>query len=167
MPFLKALCKLVNMKMIDTRLTEYIAARHASEFSVSQRSAQKDKGQFFTPPSIARFMAKQITLHDSSISLLDPGAGAGILTAAVCERLLAEEIPFHIQAHLFENDPDILPVLSENMAHIQRVFEESPHTFTFDILAEDFIERNACFFDEQNLFGATTHPPQYDVMVMS
>ena len=87
------------MKTIDTRLTDYVAMGDLSDF---QKTAQKNKGQFFTPPSIARFMAEQVTLHDPVISLLDPGAGAGMLTAAVCERLLAEETPFQIHAHLFE-----------------------------------------------------------------
>ncbi|MDY0095828.1 MAG: Eco57I restriction-modification methylase domain-containing protein [Candidatus Vecturithrix sp.] len=150
------------MKTIDTRFTDYIAMGGISDV---QKTAQKNKGQFFTPPSIARFMAEQITLHDPVISLLDPGAGAGILTAAVCERLLAEETPFHIHAHLFENDPDILPVLKENMAYIKSVFQGTPHSLTLDIFSDDFIETNACFFDEQNLFGATTRSPQYDVII--
>ena len=153
------------MNTLDIRLTEYIATGNASEFSASQKSAQKHKGQFFTPPSIAGFMANQLTLHDSNVSLLDPGAGAGILTAAVCERILAKKTPFQIHARLFENDTEILPVLRENMAHITRVFEKSPHSFSVEILAEDFIEANACFFDDQSLFGAASRHPQYDLII--
>ncbi|MBD3307324.1 N-6 DNA methylase [candidate division KSB3 bacterium] len=153
------------MKRIDTRLTDYIAMGEAFELSPFQKTAQKSKGQFFTPPSIARFMANQITLHDSVVSLLDPGAGSGILTAAVCERLLAEEAPFQIDVHLFENDPDILPVLKESIAHIKSVFQETHHSLTYEISSDDFIETHACFFDEQNLFGATPRHPQYDVII--
>ncbi len=110
-------------------------------------------------------MARQITLNNSEVSLLDPGAGTGILTAAVCEQLLSEQTPFQIHAHLFENDSRILPLLKENLSYIQCVFHETPHSFTFEIFPDDFIEKNACFFDEQNLLCLSSPRPQYDVII--
>ncbi|MEA5513564.1 BsuBI/PstI family type II restriction endonuclease [Nodularia sp. UHCC 0506] len=46
-------------------------------------------GQFLTPAPVARFMARQFSSLSGNISLLDPGAGVGALTAAFVEQLLA------------------------------------------------------------------------------
>src|SRR5438105_282182 len=48
---------------------------------------RKQKGQVFTPRPVARFMAGLLTEIPARFRLLDPGAGVGTLTAAVCERI--------------------------------------------------------------------------------
>ena len=53
--------------------------------NLKQRS---ELGQFLTPAPVARFMAGQFSSLSGHISLLDPGAGVGSLTAAFVERLL-------------------------------------------------------------------------------
>lgn len=59
---------------------------YSSRLNLKQRS---ELGQFLTPAPVARFMAGQFHNLSGHISLLDPGAGVGALTAAVVERLLA------------------------------------------------------------------------------
>lgn len=58
----------------------------SSRLNLKQRS---ELGQFLTPAPLARFMAGQFSSLSGHISLLDPGAGVGSLTAAFVERLLA------------------------------------------------------------------------------
>lgn len=58
----------------------------SSRLNLKQRS---ELGQFLTPAPISRFMSGQFHSLSGHISLLDPGAGIGTLTAAVVERLLA------------------------------------------------------------------------------
>jgi adenine-specific DNA-methyltransferase len=58
----------------------------SSRLNLKQRS---ELGQFLTPAPVARFMAGQFSSLSGHISLLDPGAGVGSLTAAFVERLLA------------------------------------------------------------------------------
>ena len=50
----------------------------------SRADDRRLKGQVFTPPEIARFMASLISVIPSEYHLLDPWAGIGCLTAAVC-----------------------------------------------------------------------------------
>ena len=57
----------------------------SSKLNLKQRS---ELGQFLTPAPIARFMARQFNNLSGHISLLDPGAGIGSLTAAFVEQLL-------------------------------------------------------------------------------
>jgi len=45
---------------------------------------RKDCGQFFTPPSVARLMAKWITKDDPK-SILDPAFGLGVFYDAICQ----------------------------------------------------------------------------------
>ncbi|WP_219724456.1 BsuBI/PstI family type II restriction endonuclease [Fischerella thermalis] len=58
----------------------------SSRLNLKQRS---ELGQFLTPAPVARLMAGQFSSLSGHISLLDPGAGVGSLTAAFVERLLA------------------------------------------------------------------------------
>lgn len=83
------------------------------------RNAQKEAGQFMTPPTIARFMAQRLVAdyNQPTIRLLEPAAGAGILAAAVIEALLDKaERPESIELMLCEQDERLLPVLNELVA---------------------------------------------------
>ena len=52
------------------------------------KSVRKRIGQFFTSMDTAQFMAGLFFIpNQKSISILDPGAGTGILSAALIERL--------------------------------------------------------------------------------
>lgn len=56
------------------------------------RLDRSEAGQFFTPAPIAHFLAawfSEKSLNQSAIHLLDPGAGGGVLTAALVERIIA------------------------------------------------------------------------------
>lgn len=70
-----------------------------------------DLGQFFTPPGIAAFMASLVpeSSMTSGWSLLDPGAGKGILTKAVLENAPA----FPSSIGLFERDDSLIPELEK------------------------------------------------------
>lgn len=72
--------------MFLTDSAEITRIYFSSRLNLKQRS---ELGQFLTPAPIARFMAGQFSSLSGHISLLDPGAGVGSLTAAFVERLLA------------------------------------------------------------------------------
>ncbi|WP_066425830.1 BsuBI/PstI family type II restriction endonuclease [Anabaena sp. 4-3] len=69
-----------------TDSTDINRIQFSSRLDLKQRS---ELGQFFTPAPVARFMAKQFSHLSGNISLLDPGAGVGALTAAFVEQILA------------------------------------------------------------------------------
>ena len=68
-----------------TDSTDIARIHFSSRLNLKQRSKL---GQFLTPATIARFMARKFSNLSGNISLLDPGAGVGSLTAAFVERLL-------------------------------------------------------------------------------
>lgn len=74
-------------------------------------------GQFFTPASIAHFMAGLFDpCGKEECRLLDAGAGIGSLSAAFLDRVSTGELAFrHVEANAFEFDADLLPHLSETL----------------------------------------------------
>lgn len=57
--------------------------------------------------------------NKSSISILDPGAGSGILTAALIERLESECVINKVYITCYENNLDIINILVENLEFIK------------------------------------------------
>lgn len=132
----------------------------------------KEKGQVFTPVLIAKFMANQFDLSYSQYNILDPGAGTGILTAAICNRIAKE---FNekkiINITAYEDDNSVLPYLNQNLQEIKEQIEEIGHKLNFEIINENFIYDNYLMLDSTDLFNSTSkqfniiisNPPYYKV----
>ncbi len=75
----------------------------------SSDTRRREAGQFFTPPIVARYMANLAgTLHNQ-VRALDPGAGVGMLSCAICESALAQRLSA-LSIVAYESDP-VLHVL--------------------------------------------------------
>lgn len=73
---------------------------------------QSELGQFFTPAAAALFIASVPRLPKSgALRVLDPGAGSGVLAAALVSRALAERPELLIEIVAVERDPLVLPSL--------------------------------------------------------
>ncbi|MFZ0590307.1 MAG: Eco57I restriction-modification methylase domain-containing protein, partial [Bryobacteraceae bacterium] len=137
--------------------------------------ARKKKGQFFTPPEVCRFMASLVSAKPpATFRLLDPGAGVGCLTAAVCDRFFDLSSRRHLEIHLFENDPEVLPFLHKTMKRCAEALTEHGHSMTYKIHERDFIlDEAALVFRPPSLFddspalgkfdGAIMNPPYFKV----
>jgi adenine-specific DNA-methyltransferase len=74
--------------MIDT-LTQLAAQQQRQFDATTSPRTRKERGHFGTAPAIADFMAGMFAqIPQRPMRLLDPGAGVGTLSAAVCQRLL-------------------------------------------------------------------------------
>ncbi|MBR7116501.1 MAG: N-6 DNA methylase [Clostridia bacterium] len=80
-------------------------------------------GRFFTKKETAKLMATMLALDEdkTAYTVLDPGAGTGILSAAVIEEI-AERCPKCKQIFLtcYENNPDFIPMLKDNLERIRK-----------------------------------------------
>ncbi len=100
-------------RKVNEGLVEY-ADRLSTLYSGVFRSQEKKRqGQFFTPKQVSIFMAELFDTKKDKITLLDPGAGTGILSAAFCEKLLSRGKPVSLVIDTFENDPEIIPFLKK------------------------------------------------------
>ena len=72
--------------------------------STVAKDRRKMYGQFFTDLLTARFMAFLFAIDDSktSISILDAGAGTGILSLALAERIMASGYKGHLSLCCYE-----------------------------------------------------------------
>lgn len=77
---------------------------------------QRDLGQHFTPAVAAQLIASIPRLPTSgTLRVLDPGAGSGVLAAALVSRALAERSELSIEILAVERDPAVLPSLSATL----------------------------------------------------
>src|SRR5208337_3975322 len=87
----------------------------------ADRAQRSSLGQFFTPPLIAQLMASMSSLLRDSLRFLDPGAGAGALTAAwvadVCSRV---QRPYELTLVAVEIDESLHPQLEQTLKACER-----------------------------------------------
>ncbi len=122
---------------------------------------RKQYGQFFTGIETARFMAGLFTIpQKEKLSILDPGAGTGILSAALIERLQGQIDLREIELTCYENDPNIYELLRANLEWVQT---QSRIPVTIRILTENYILSQQVEYNYQ--LGATGCPWQVDMVI--
>jgi len=111
---------------------------YSSKLNLKQRG---ELGQFLTPATVARFMAGQFNNLSGHITLLDPGAGVGTLTAAVVERLLAN--PTEVKSCFitaYEIEPIFLSSLNQGLIECCAALKNKGIQADYCLYEENFIE---------------------------
>ena len=144
------------MSMIDhvfQMTNEYIAHM--------PKSMRKKYGQFFTSKETAAFMADLFEItKKTEISVLDPGSGSGILSVALIERLQTNEIINTINLVCYENDPNILELLRENLEWVK---QQSCKEVNYTIVTENYILSQMAEYN--GMLFANPDPVKYDVVI--
>lgn len=119
----------VRMYFEDPVGKEYIEAMPKQE--------RKKYGQFFTSAETARYMAQMFDIPESKdeLSILDAGAGSGILTCALIERLIEMDTINHIRITCYENDENVLPILEQNL----HLYDAIGKDITWEIRNDNYI----------------------------
>lgn len=140
----------------------YEILENTSAFLDSIPKAQrKNIGQFFTPGKTARYMAAMFSLETlpKRVSILDAGAGTGILSAALMERLEQDSKIEAIALTCYENDPVVIPILQENLEIISH---ETTKKFSYTLIEDDYLSTQAGAFEFRNIEDNT---PKYDLII--
>lgn len=100
------------------------------------KTLRKSYGQFFTAEQTADFMAGMFGFDGmpETIRICDTGAGTGILTAAVIDRLLNTGYDGQIHIVCYENDVNVLPLLRENLDLMA-----DGHRISYEIRTDNYI----------------------------
>lgn len=128
---------------------------------------RRERGHFGTPARIAEFMSKMFwEIPPGRVRILDPGAGVGVLSAAVCERVLNEKETRHLEFELWESDAKLAPHIRETMENCRCALRGAGHRLDYTLCVDDFILSNArkTLFDDPRsaLFDlAILNPPYY------
>ena len=112
------------------------------------RDERKTMGQFFTSINTARYMASKVKAKEK-IEILDVGAGTGILSAALIEKLLRSRKTKVIHLTLYENDERVILVLKENLKFIRQVCKDKEIKLIVNLKQENFIVANSKFWNDK------------------
>jgi len=103
------------------------------------KNDRKKIGQFFTSKNTAVFMANMFSGNiNKDLHILDPGAGTGILSAALLDKLKDYDLN-SIHLVMYENDENILPTLESNCSYL---IESCDIPLTIDLVKMNFISDN-------------------------
>ena len=126
------------------------------------KSQRKKYGQFFTSKETAMFMADlfEVPINRDQLKILDAGAGSGILSVALIERL--QKIPQLQYVHLvcYENDPRIIKLLKANLQWICR---NSTLRVDYEVREDNYILSQMPEYN--GMLGAEPNPLKYDMVI--
>ncbi|HTN75887.1 MAG TPA: Eco57I restriction-modification methylase domain-containing protein [Pirellulaceae bacterium] len=124
-------------------LTEFAAEQQRQFDTATSPEDRKEHGHFGTPPAIADFMAGMFSEFPPGwVRVLDPGAGVGTLSAAICRRALRQAVPGKFYFELWENDARLIPLLEATMSRCRDALRSAGHVMEFSIRVDDFILEN-------------------------
>lgn len=148
--------------------TEFACRQQQAFDAATTAPERRARGHFGTPRAIAGFMADLFGQMpaQNTLRVIDPGAGVGMLSAAVCERLLTESSKRHVYVELWEANPALESVLKETMECCKRALQSGGHRLDYSIRIDDFIIANTqrSLFDvgpAQTFDFAILNPPYY------
>lgn len=123
------------------------------------KQERKQYGQFFTSLETARFMAQMYDLTNvaGEVTILDAGAGSGILACALLEQLEQHTSVKKIKLICYENDSKIISLLRDNLRYCQT---ELSKELSFEIRETNYILEQSIDF---NL--ASVQVEKYDLVI--
>lgn len=119
-------------------LIDYIAEQTTKYIENMPKTDRKKYGQFFTSKETAVFMASLFNIPHGKKELLvlDPGAGSGILSVALIERLQGVSAIEHINLVCYETDANVIPLLTANLNWI---CNNASVSVTYQIVMDNYI----------------------------
>lgn len=153
----------------DNELPTHYADRVGQWYLSRFPEHQKQLGQFLTTVEVAAFMAHLCTPVDApALRLLDPGAGTGILSCALCESLVTR-IPRlqEIDLEAYEIDTRLAGCLSTCLDYARRWLQVRGVKLSFKVRTEDFVMSQADALDSTpRLFSNKPEKPsQFDIVI--
>lgn len=137
--------------------------KHTNKYIESMPKKERKKyGQFFTSMETARFMAGMYNIPNdlTKVSVLDAGAGSGILSCAFIERLETIDSVQEIELTCYENDSNVLPLLESNLKYCR---ENAKKKITIIVLKENYILSQ--YLDFNHMLGGNPEPKKYDFVI--
>jgi len=145
------------MNMID------FVVKATTEYIKCMSKAQRKKyGQFFTSKETAVFMASLFDLPKEcdTISILDPGAGSGILSAAIIERMQSLRSVKRIELVCYENNSSIMGLLQSNLEWISK---QSTKDIAYKIISDNYIISQVV--DYNSMSGTNPKSSMFDLII--
>lgn len=143
-------------------MLDYVIKRTNDYINNMPKNERKKYGQFFTSKETACFMAGLYIIPEnlSRVRILDAGAGSGILSCALLERLEKVYSIQTIELTCYENDDKILGLLKENLQTCQ---VNSKKDIRIEIITDNYITSQ--YLEFNHMLGGNPNPPKYDFVI--
>ena len=143
-------------------LIDYIINQTSDYIEQMPKAQRKKYGQFFTSKETAMFMARLFSIpkNRKAIAILDPGAGSGILSVALVERLQAEHNVTHLDLTCYETDDNVIPLLKTNL---EWMCQHTTLDVSYQIISDNYILSQIAEYN--GMIGANPEPKKYDLII--
>ncbi len=143
-------------------LMDYIINQTSDYIDQMPKAKRKKYGQFFTSKETAVFMAGLFSIPEDKpcLEILDPGAGSGVLSVALIERLQTRSSIQHIDLTCYETDTNIIPLLKTNL---DWVCQNALVHVTYQIISDNYILSQMAEYN--GMIGANPQPRKYDLVI--
>lgn len=143
-------------------MLEQIVALTNQYIDAMPKKERKKYGQFFTSKETAMYMAGlfDIDVEKEEISVLDAGAGSGILSCALVEVLQNRTNIKKVYLTCYETDSNIMEILKNNLKYVQR---NSKIMLDYEIITENYITSQYLDFNE--MIGGNANPKKFDIVI--
>ena len=143
-------------------MVDYIADKTSEYIAEMPKTQRKKYGQFFTSKETAIFMASlfEIPANRKSLSILDPGAGSGILAVALIDRIQTFSNIKHIDLVCYETDENVIPLLRTNL---DWACQNADIDIAYHIVSDNYILSQ--MLEYNGMLGANPQPPKYDLII--
>lgn len=119
-------------------------------------------GRYFTEKEIAATMAASLCIPEKEeVTLLDPGAGTGILSAAAIEEICISGGVSRIRLDAYETDERFLPMLKDNL---ERIRKKCKHDYNVRLFVTVY-EKD--FWEDAAPIGEEYDGKRYDLVLLS
>ncbi len=146
----------VDIQPHEGELPSQFAERVGNAYATySVQKEKRDKGQFFTPLAISKFMGSLARTTDSeSIRILDPGCGSAILSCSLIEHLVQNNTTLKkINLDLYDTDMVLIPYTEIVLEYLSYLLRAKGVQIDLTIHQEDFILVNHTYISGTNLFN--------------
>lgn len=155
-----------NSKKNNLSPSEY-SEKLGFEYSLSQSPEFKKRhGQYMTPTIVANFMARLVNPKKESITVLDPGAGTGILSCSLLEHFANLGYLKNIKLIAYEIDEQIIPYLKKSLVYSRKWLQKKRINLIYKIENQDFILKNSDSFNlGDTLFPLENSVERFDYII--
>lgn len=148
--------------MLPSLYASKIAQEYSNKVNAIHRKAM---GQFFTVPTVSRFMAECISINKQKVKILDPGFGTGVLSCALVEYLVEENNIKDIEIVGYENDSNLLELSNLAMIYLRNWLSEKNINLKYILYPNDFITSNSQWLSTQNKIFDNEERALFDIVI--
>lgn len=123
---------------MTTEVAEAIESIRTETLATLDTKSQETLGQYFTPLKAAEIMVGLFDLPKvSKVRILDPGAGTGVLSSTLAQKVLTENPDAVVELSAIELDTTLHEPLTKSLNAVSKAF---PGRIVFEILGVDFVD---------------------------